>query len=200
MNTAPTLRASLSTLRAPLLMMLVVLAGCQSAPTRLYTLSADVTAAPRSTYGGPPIRVDSVRFPPDLDRIEIVHDAGFGELRVSDVDHWSAPLGELARQALSGDLLARLPAGKTVFPHLMKPAGACGVSVDVLDFEADRQGARLQASWTVTGNGGTPSANGGTVTLREDLPATNAAAVAQSLSALLGQLADHIVAQLAAPE
>ncbi len=200
MNAVPTLRASLPTLRAPLLMMLVVLAGCQSAPTRLYTLSAVATAEPRSTYGGPPIRVDVVRFAPDLDRIEIVRDAGFGELRLSDVDHWSAPLGELARQALSADLLARLPAGKAVFPHLMKPAGAFGVSVDVLDFEADRQGARLQASWEVTGNGATPSANGGTVTLRQNLPATNAAAVAQSLSALLGQLADHIVAQLAAPE
>ncbi len=200
MNTVPTVRASLPTLRAPLLMMLVVLAGCQSAPTRLYTLSAVATAAPRSTYGGPPIRVDAVRFPPDLDRIEVVRDAGFGELRLSDVDHWSAPLGELARQALSGDLLARLPAGKTVFPHLMKPAGAFGVSIDVLDFEADRQGARLQASWEFTGNGAAPSANGRTVTLRQNLPATNAAAVAQSLSALLGQLADHIVAQLAAPE
>lgn len=175
-----------------------LLAACQSAPTRMFTLYAVAPGAPREGYDGPPLRIDAVHFPPELDRIEIIRDVGPGELRLSDLDHWSAPLGQSARQALSADLVARLPAGKAIFPHLAKPAGALGVTVDVLDFKTDGRGVLLQASWVVTGagQGAAPARSGGTVTLHTDAPAADAAATATALSALLGQLADRIVAAL----
>ena len=178
----------------------VLLSACQSAPTRLFTLypvppPAGVTRND-AAYGGAPIRVDAVHFPPALDRIEIVRDEMPGELSLSDVDHWSAPLSQAARQALAADLLQRLPAGKTIFPHLTKPAGALGLTVDVLEFKSDRHEARLQAGWVVSAADPALATSTGTVTLRTPIAGSDATATAQALSALLGRLADAIVAAL----
>jgi uncharacterized lipoprotein YmbA len=169
------------------------LTACQSAPTRIYTLYAVAPVAPREPYTGPALRIDAVHFPPALDRIEIVRDIAPGEMSLSDLDHWSAPLGEAARQALSADLVQRLPSGKAIFPHLNKPDGALGVAVDVLEFKADHDGALLVASWVVSAAGQPAASNPATATLRTDTPSGNAAATAQALSALLAQLADRIV-------
>jgi uncharacterized lipoprotein YmbA len=142
--------------------------------------------------------VDAVHVPPSLDRIEMVQDIAPGELRIRDMDHWSAPLGETARQALSADLLVRLPQGRLVFPSLAKPAGALGVSVDILAFHTDGEGAELQASWQVTGSAAEPAPQLRAVSLHLDTPAagTAPAATARAWSGLLAQLADRIVASL----
>jgi uncharacterized lipoprotein YmbA len=172
------------------------LSACHSAPTRLYTLYPVAPASPRATYSGPPVRVDSVHVPPALDRIEVIRDMTPGELKISDLDHWSAPLGQAARQALSADMVSRLPPGRVIFPHLAKPEGALGISVDVLDFKSDGNGSYLEASWLVSA-AGSPSPSGmASASLRTDLPSPDAAATARALSVLLGQLADQIAAGL----
>jgi len=170
--------------------------ACQSAPTRLYTLYSVPPAASAGAYAGAPIRVDAVHFPPALDRIEMIRDDAPGEMHLSDVDHWSAPLSQTARQTLAADLVLRLPAGKAIFPHLTKPDGALGVTVDVLEFTTERREARLQAGWVVNAVGQSSASRGGTVTLRTRTAGDDATATAQALSALLGQLADRIVAAL----
>lgn len=181
----------------------VMLTACQSAPTRIYTPYAVPPAAAHDAYAGPPLRVDAVHFPPALDRIEIVRDIGRGEMSLSDVDHWSAPLGQAARQALSADLVARLPPGKTVFPHLTKPGGALGLTVDVLDFTTDSRGASLQAGWAISTPGqsaavasGTATFHSDAATFHSDAAAGGAEATVRALSTLLGLLADRIVAAL----
>jgi uncharacterized lipoprotein YmbA len=176
--------------------MAALLCACQSAPTRLYTLYAVPSATSGATYTGPPVRVDAVHFPPALDRIEIVRDVAPGEMTLTDLAHWSAPLGQTARQTLSADLVSRLPPGKALFPHLTKPQGALGVSVDVLEFKRDGRGFFLLASWAVEGAAPSSSARGGTATLRATASGDDAAATAQALSDLLAQLADRIVADL----
>jgi uncharacterized lipoprotein YmbA len=173
-----------------------LLSACQSAPTRLYTLYPVPSSAVRETYSGPAIRVDSVHFPPALDRIEIIHDVAPGEMTVNDLEHWSAPLGQTARQALAADLVSRLPPGKSIFPHLAKPDGALGVTVDVLEFKTDGGGFSLQASWVVHGAGQASAAGGATATLRTGATGEGAAATVQALSTLLGELADRIVTSL----
>ena len=145
------MRAQHSTLigmAAGLLTLLLI--SCHSAPTRIYTLYAVVPVAPISRYAGPAIRVDAVHVPPALDRIEVVSDIAPGELKVSDLDHWSAPLAQVAKQALSADMGARLPSGRVIFPNLAKPEGTLGVSGDILDFRSDTSGADLEASWIIT--------------------------------------------------
>jgi uncharacterized lipoprotein YmbA len=177
-----------------------LLTGCQSAPTRLYSPYAVPPAAAGKSgggaYPGPPVRVDAVHFPPSLDRIEIVREIAPGEMAVNDLEHWSAPLAQSAREVLSADLLLRLPPGKALFPHLTKPPGALGVSVDVLEFTGEGGQFILEASWAPTTTGSAPDRGVGTATLRTRASGGNGAATTQALSDLLGQLADRIVATL----
>jgi uncharacterized protein len=175
---------------------LLVMAACQSAPTRVFTLEPVVPRSIANPYSGPPVRIDAVHIPPALDRIEILSEVAPGEFKVSDLDHWVAPLGQVARQTLTADLIARLPQGRVIFPHLTKPAGAIGVSVDLLAFSADREGAKLHVSWVGTSDGSQPQSCGGTMMLQTTLPGAGSAATASALSTLLAQLADRIVAEL----
>lgn len=180
-----------------LAMMAPVLTSCQSAATRFFTL---YPVAPRSTprpYQGPEVRVDAVHIPPSLDRMEIVGDVAAGELEISDLEHWSASLGQMARQTLSADLAARMPAGRLIFPHLPKPEGAMGISVDVLNFNAAHDDADLDASWVFTSADSARTCGGGTASLQTHRSTVGAAAIVRGWSALLAQLADRIVATLA---
>jgi uncharacterized protein len=173
----------------------MLLLACQSAPTRTYTLYATPGSASKE-YGGPALRVDSVHMPATIDRIEIMLDVAPGELKISDFDHWSAPLGEMARQTLSQDLILRMPPGKVIFPHLLKPNGALGITVDILNFRTDRGDAQLTASWTILPQAADAASRGGSVSL--STPNSNGGALdtVRALSTLLGQLADRIVAGL----
>jgi len=176
---------------------LAALSACSSAPTRLFTLYPVAPNAP-SAYVGPPIRVDAVHLPPALDRIEVVSEVSPGELKINDLEHWSAPLSQQARQTLSADLIARLPPGSVLYPHLVKPDGALGLSVDILELKSGASGASLQASWVITATKPAPNAIRGSVSLRLDQPTVDATGAAHDLSSLLGQLADHIVTDLTA--
>jgi uncharacterized lipoprotein YmbA len=177
----------------------LVLAACSSAPTRMFTLFP-VAPTTCSTYTGPAIRVDAVHMPVALDRIEVVSDIAPGELRINDLDHWSAPLSQQARQTLSADLITRLPPGRVIFPHLEKPDGTLGVTVEVLEFTTGHAGATLQASWVISATDPRPITIRGTAELRTDEAQASAPATANGLSNLLGQLADRIAAQLASQD
>ena len=175
-----------------------LLNSCSSAPTRLYTLYAVPPPASASTrYSGPAIRIDVVHVPPGLDRIEVVSNLSPGELKVNDLDHWSAPLSQIAKQALSADLVARLPPGRVIFPHLAKPEGTLGVSVDILDFRADSSGTTLEAGWIITSANPETAARRGTAQFRGRGSGAGASATADALSALLAELADRIAADVA---
>ena len=181
----------------PTAAVLVALMACRSAPTRLFTLEP-VAASAIAPYAGPALRIDSVHIPPSLDRIEITTEMTPGELRINDLHHWAAPLEQLTRQALTADLMARLPDGKVIFPHLVKPRGGIGVNVDILAFSADAKGARLEASWVTTSDDSRTRAAVRAVLFDEDTPSSSAAATARALSALLAQLADRIADELVA--
>jgi uncharacterized protein len=176
--------------------MLLILSSCHSAPTRLFGLAAVAPTSISSSYAGPPIHVEAIHVPPALDRIEIPSEVAPDEFKVSDVDHWIAPLGQITRQVLTADLAARLPEGLVIFPHLARPVAAIGVNVDLLAFSAGREGARLQVSWVGTSGGSQGQSCGGTMVLNTARPVSGSASMAGALSALLAQLADGIVAQL----
>jgi uncharacterized lipoprotein YmbA len=133
-----------------------------------------------------------------MDRIEITTERAPGELRINDLNHWAAPLGQLVRQALTADLKVRLPEGRVIFPHIAKSAGAIGVNLDILAFSADARGTRLEASWVMTSDDVTPGAAPCTVSLEDATPTAGAAATARALSALLARLADRISKNLVA--
>ena len=186
----------------------LVLGGCQSAATRVYTLPPTAPAARSSTVQIRALRVDSLSVPAGWDRIEILQPSSTGRLQISDFDHWSAPLGQVARQALSADLSERLPPGSVIYPHLPKPSGALGINVDILEFSVSATRASIQASWVITATGvttpgvttpgvTTPGTKRSEAVLQASISSTVPAGVVHAWSELLGQLADHIAADLA---
>ena len=172
-----------------------LLAGCHSSPTRLYTLYGTPATGRPQTVAGPPVRVDAVHVPPAFDRIEVVSGSSGGVLTIDDLEHWSAPLDHMARQVISEDLTTRLAPGRVIFPHLAKPDGALGITVDILDLTTVGREAVMQASWAVTGRPAGTAVAPSAVELRTPAAAGGAGS-ARTLSLLLGQLADRMAGDL----
>jgi uncharacterized lipoprotein YmbA len=178
----------------------LALTGCgHSAPTRFFTLDAlpPPGGAAGASFTGPPVRLDAVHIPAALDRVEVVRQLAADQLDVSDLDHWGAPLGELARRALTQDLDERLPAGTVIFPDSPKPALAQDLIVDVLDIQTQGGAVTLTASYTLVQTKPHLSKIQHQVILSAPQASTDAAGQADALSRILAQLADKIAADLA---
>jgi uncharacterized lipoprotein YmbA len=145
------------------------------------------------------VRVEAVHIPAELDRIELVRETAHGEFEVNDRDQWMTPLGQGIREALTIDLAARLPPGRVIFPHLARPPGMIGLSVDLLDFEADRLGVEIHVSWLGATDGPPPRSLGGARVLQTSLSGPGSRSMASAMSALVAELADTIVEDLSAP-
>jgi uncharacterized lipoprotein YmbA len=179
--------------------LVALLAACHSAPTRLYMVEPITPTATADDYNGPPVQVEAVHIPAALDRMEIVSEVAPGEFKISELDRWMAPLGQGIRQALTADLAARLPQGRVIFPHLAKAPRTLSIRVELLEFNADRQGAKLLVSWLGTSEGAQPRSLGGTMVLQTSLSGAGSGSIATALSKLIAQLADRIVAELLLP-
>ncbi len=181
-----------------------LLAGCagSSAPTAYFTLQpvAPTVAVP---YAGPPVQVLAVHLPAALDRVELLRETAPGRFEVDDFARWAGPPGRIARQALTEDLVNRLPPGAVVFPDAVKPINALGVTVDILSLRSSGGSTQSDISWTWRPTDPATLARGPAASLRTVRLSTPAgdgspAATAQALGALLGQVADRIAADLAA--
>jgi len=181
----------------------VSLVACgHSDQTQLFTLDPVAPAQPVVAISmGAPIRLRRVSIPPVLDRVELVREVAPGEVKVSDFEHWAAPLGQTAVQVLAQDLAARLPAGALIPPAAPLPPGGLDVDVDILAFNVAGGQAVMQASWSeiarpsAAGKGGRPPpARSATrlVELTAPVEASGGLAQAQGLSRLLAELADRI--------
>jgi len=190
----------------------LALGACRSAPTRFYSLQQTAPATRLSYQRVLALRVDSLSVPAGWDRIEILRSSLGGSLEISEFDHWSAPLREAAQQALSADLDDRLPSGSVIYPRLPKPKAAWGIDVDVLEFTVAGSHASMQASWVITPGAPSPAAPStaapspaapsiaakrSEALLQCPMSSAQPAAVVRAWSELIGQLADHIAAEVA---
>jgi uncharacterized lipoprotein YmbA len=175
----------------------LTLAACQSNPTRIYGLDPTEPATRLDTYQAPALRVDTLSVPATWDRIEILRLSSAGTLEISEFDHWSAPLAQIARQTLSDDLDQRLPSGSVIFPRLPKSDGALGVDVDILEFTMVASHASMRASWLIIPAAGSQSAKRNIASVQGSMNSAEPAAVARAWSQLIGQLADRIAADAA---
>jgi uncharacterized protein len=138
--------------RSALVNLAVLLAACAGTPTRFHTLDPVApAAAPATASIAPPVRLDSVTLPSELDRLAIVRRSGPGRLDVADTDRWAGPLDAIARQALAADLEARLPPGTLVRPgDPDPPTNLRSLDVEIERFEGDLGGTvALVAHWTM---------------------------------------------------
>jgi hypothetical protein len=154
------------------------------------------------------LRLRRVTIPPALDRAELTREVSPGEVKVSDFEHWAAPLGQTAVQVLAEDLAARLPAGTLIPPEAPLPPDGLDVDVDILSFNVSDAQAVMQVSWSEIARPSPPTAPGSPpatppqaasrfLQLTAPVDATGGLAEAQGFSRLLGQLADRISADLA---
>jgi uncharacterized protein len=193
------MKRSLSALCSTLL-----LAACSdSPPTRFFTLEPVTPAAAGIVSSGAPIKIASVQVPPSMDRLELVRQSAANELVIDDFAHWAAPLGDLARSALTQDLAARLGSPRVIYPDVPDPDGTRRVTVDILSFTYAPGSAVLEVSWILAPSrhrsGSTPDDKPASPrTLRLSAPAQDPdpQGEAAALSALLGQLADAIAQDL----
>ncbi len=123
-----------------------LLAGCASTSPRFYTLVPESGHNPSgAAAAGSRMKVDPVRIPAQVDRLELVTQLPGSGIAIADGDRWIAPVADELQNALSVELLQRLGDG-----DLAKATGADSISVrlNVERFESSpNQYALIEASW-----------------------------------------------------
>jgi uncharacterized protein len=181
----------------PALILLTLTACASSPPTRFFALDPVSSSASQSGQStAKPVKIDAVHIPPALDRESMVRGESGNQLQISSQDRWAGDLGEMIRRVLTQDLSSRLPSGTVIAPESPAPPAARGLVVDILTFQPQGSGeVALDADWTLLE--GTQS----NPVLRRSVHLTAPAAAsaqdeAAAMSTLLGQLADHIAAEI----
>ena len=179
--------------RLPVLVLVLAIAGCGSSPrTQFYTLDAvPAEGAITVASGTNRVEVGHVGLPATLDRQSMVRQGSGDHLVISDQDRWAAPLDELTRRALTGDLRDRLPPGTVLAPGDPTPPGTRTLVLNVARFMPDASGhVTLTAdwSWQAPGKSAVPRHEAIHVTTHGQ----GGEAVADAMSRALGELADRI--------
>jgi uncharacterized protein len=192
---------SLRAARPPVFVTLaaVLIAACSySAPTHFYTLDSEPPGAiPAAAVASAPIRVLAVRMPAALDRLEVTREATAASVQVNDLDRWSAPVGELARTALSQDLADRLPNLAILPARATAPVHTRDLTVEVLSLRSLGDRYALDAHVEVVEAATGVLLDAHTWRLATASSGNDAAAEAQALSRLLASLADALSLRLA---
>jgi uncharacterized lipoprotein YmbA len=178
-----------------ILLPLVLLAACSSAPTHFYQLDAKAPEA-AVTHRPTLVKVTSVSIPRLLDRDQIVRSTGSEQVELGTLDHWAAPLDALFQQSLTQDLVLRLPAGSVIPANATAGAPVLTIAVDVMKFEGDAAGhITLDAFWSAAVDPQKPIT---THTEHIQLTANDAtyAGLTDGMSQAVGVLADRIAAEL----
>ncbi|MGH7155570.1 MAG: PqiC family protein [Acetobacteraceae bacterium] len=186
--------------RLTMLLVLLLLGACASAPSRFYTLGQVSPAS--APIGGPalhpPIEVGQVPIPAVLDRNEIVIAAAGDRLDVAGRDRWAAPRGQLIRLALTEDLTSRLPPGSVLQPGAVAPNGGLRVlTLNIQRFIGDSSGlVRLDATWSLIRGGSSDILRSGRTMIQVQATSAKTEAIVPAMSQAIGKLADQIAAAL----
>jgi uncharacterized protein len=190
---------------AALLLAAAPSAGCvsfldrPSTPINSYVLSASSRDAVSAGGGGGPIyAVAPVRVPEYLQQRSIVTRTGENEIDLAANDQWGAPLADGIGSVLAENLAAALPSERVVHQPVT-PALPIDtlVFVEIVRFERQTDGAvDLLARWSVFGAGGRTLLTMRTSSLRAPDVPNDYPAITAAMSALLGDLARDIAADL----
>jgi uncharacterized protein len=176
------------------------LAGCAtSAPLHYYTLSA-VPPASNTTLpvGSPPVSLERLTIPPELDRAQLVRRLDATRLQLLDGHRWAAPLDDMMRRVLGEDLALRLGSNAVTNPN--EPVGSAPrriLTIDIRELYGDENCAvTLHASWNLR-SPDQPQAVSGDEQIQ--VPAgdcSGPAALPPGFNQALAQLSDRIVSSL----
>ena len=132
-----------------LVITLLAVTGCASAPAKFYSLSSTSTpigVAPANLT----VLVGPISIPAGVDRPEFVVQDGTNKVDIEEFNRWSAPLNDSIAKVVAGDLSALLGTPDVATAPLANFNAAYRVTIDVQRFDSIRgQGAILDAVWVV---------------------------------------------------
>ena len=123
-----------------------LLGGCTSTSPRFFTLVPLPEQNPSvAAATGFRLKVDPVRIPAQVDRLELVTRLPDGGIAIADGDRWIAPVADELQNALSVELLHRLGGAD---PTDATEPDSVSVRLDVERFESSpNRYALIEASW-----------------------------------------------------
>jgi uncharacterized lipoprotein YmbA len=171
--------------------------GCGSSPSAIYYSMASTPGVPQAGWAHL-IQLRRPALAGYLDRAEIVSRVVAYRLHVAQGESWSEPLGDMIGRLVGEDLSERLP-GSIVFteasPISADPDAVVSLDIQRFDVGADST-LRLLAEFTLEKPPSHTAFGTRRVELRMRPSDSGTAALVGTMSALLGQLADEVAAEL----
>ncbi len=175
-------------------LLVTLLAACGSSPrSNYYLLTSAVTEAPGGNT--PSIGIGPIGVPEYLNRNGMVYSRQGNQLQVSTTERWAEPLEAGIKRTLAINLAGELDTQDIrYFPWEPDNAPDYGVSVSLLQLDANDQRALLAAEWRVHRPASGESVARRIVTLQQPLAgeALDAKQIAPAYSDLLAQLSKLI--------
>jgi len=179
----------------PILLSILLLAGCGSRYPDFYTLSPE---GPSPTGGGTGIGVGPIVLAEYVDRQNLVIQTGPNKMEISETDLWSGDLDNSIARVLSINIGRRLGTGNIrTYPWQRDSEIDYQVAMDIREFIARDDGyAHIEASWRIYALPGRNLAASKTFTAREPVATEDFEAVVAAQSRLLGKLAEDIASAI----
>ena len=181
-----------------MVLLLSLLAACGSSPrSNYYLLTTNVTEAP--VGDGPSLGIGPIAVPDYLNRNGLVYSREGNQLQVSSTDRWAEPLESGIKRTVAINLAALLDTQDIrYFPWDPDNAPDYGVSISLLQLDANDQRALLAAEWRVFQPASGDSVTRRIVSLQQPLSggALEIPQIAPAYSQLLAQLSQLISAAI----
>ena len=175
-------------------LLVTLLAACGTSPrNNYYLLTTSVREAPDGE--SPSLGIGPIAVPEYLNRSSLVYSREGNRLQVSSTERWAEPLESGIKRTLAVNLASQLDTQDIrYFPWEPDNAPDYGVSVSLLQLDANDQRALLAAEWRVTHPATGDSVARRIVTLTQPLPggSLEAQQIAPAYSELLAQLSGLI--------
>jgi uncharacterized protein len=192
----------------PVLFALLV-AACQSSPSRLYVLSSHAGPSPDAAValasassparrhgpalGSAPLLGVSLTLPEYMDRTEIVRRVGANELKPDHDAQWGEDLSVDATRVIAEDLETRLPSFDLVMlPSRSRRTLDYEVDIDLTRFESDLAGKAVARGWWTMSDADGHEVASGRVWQEEQASGAGYGATAASMSRTLTALSAEI--------
>jgi uncharacterized lipoprotein YmbA len=127
----------------------VLVAGCSSPPSHLYTLNR--TAAPGTATSNVSVVVGPVSIPAIVDLPQIVVSTGPNQISLNEFERWASPLQNNISRVVAENLVAILGTPRvSLFQQSLNASADYQVAIEVQSFEsAPGDAATLNALWIV---------------------------------------------------
>ena len=132
----------------------VLAAGCASAPAKFYTLNSTVTDSAKPALNCS-IVVGPVSVPAEVDRPQFTVQVAPNRVAVDEFNRWASPLNDNIARAVAGDLAALLgtPRVSEISPANYNPDYR--VAIDIEKFvSVPAKSAAIEAAWVIRKTGG----------------------------------------------